>query len=434
MTTNVRLQVLFAGVVPKGGEAPEDTEDAVAFNEQNYRYAISDGVGQSFFAGIWSKLLANRFVYDGDAANRSLLIDRAWQSWLEPIREKWAREVEERISRSGRRYYLQSGTQYAAATFVGLEITPESMEWKALAIGDTCLFQFGKIGSRVHFKTVLPIEHPDQFDNYPPYVASVAGQNRHMPRFFHGKCKQGDLFLLATDALSTWLLANIQADVAPGARNPDWYSFLNIRDWAGFYSAVQKARAQSVGRLEDDDTAMVLLLIDQSQPRFVMPPGIRHDPSVEGLEPDFASDPKHDVPQLPSGYMNESEIPTQTSSRKSTKAPQPIERGELRPLDIRRADTPRLKNRFGTTIAWLALLTALVSLAISIYSFQKDDKSMSQIDGHTLVPSATYDAPDIDAEPQELPAATPLPGSVPQIDDTEARTVTAVPMGLRKAQ
>jgi hypothetical protein len=120
--------------VPKRGHRPEENEDAAAGDGGRGRFAVADGATESAFAGDWSRLLAEAFVRDS-------VLERGWPDWLPPVRQQWLETV------GGRDlpWYLEEKfKQGAFATFLGVEVvraaSGEGWEWRAVAIGDCCLF------------------------------------------------------------------------------------------------------------------------------------------------------------------------------------------------------------------------------------------------------------------------------------------------------
>ena len=86
--------------------------------------------------------------------------------------------------------------------------TGPSWTWKAIAIGDSCVFQIraGRV-SVVH-----PISTPAGFGNNPPLLPSPPASVCPEPEWLAGWGEPLDLFLLATDAVAAYLVGKNKPD------------------------------------------------------------------------------------------------------------------------------------------------------------------------------------------------------------------------------
>ena len=123
--------------------------------------------------------------------------------------------------------------------------------WRALAIGDSCLFQL----RGDNLITVGPVCKSEQFDNSPFLLGSKSkdtirrdGQNVSV---HSGTWSRGDRFYLATDALSQWLLLRNEADM------PAWEMLreLGAKDTRDFDDLICEMRAEH--DLHNDDTTLL---------------------------------------------------------------------------------------------------------------------------------------------------------------------------------
>jgi hypothetical protein len=86
--------------------------------------------------------------------------------------------------------------------------------WRALAIGDTCLFHV-RDGDLLE---VGPLQRSDEFDSRPVLLASrgpqqLAGSDTHV-RMLGGTWRSKDTFYLVTDALAKWMLEQQEAGIS----------------------------------------------------------------------------------------------------------------------------------------------------------------------------------------------------------------------------
>ena len=221
----------------KGGNAAVDYEDAFCVPQggnslrpypvnsppsrvqafdgtSSVRLAIADGASESSFAGTWAKLLVKSFCRppsttptgpDSGNSRRDALRDLAFEGF-ETQRGHWQ-------TRYGTRklpwYAEQKRDMGAFAAFLGLELLPSEPRqaagsWNAVAIGDTCLFQFRKD----ELLKAFPIEDPEDFSLSPLLLTTrqpATSQAEHAKQC-SGEWQPGDEFVLLTDAAACWLL------------------------------------------------------------------------------------------------------------------------------------------------------------------------------------------------------------------------------------
>jgi hypothetical protein len=189
--------------LPKRGNSAEEYEDAFAGSPERGRFAVADGASESSFAAPWAGLLTEGFIE----------ADYPWAGteWLEPLRRRWAAEV------GGRAlpwYAEMKRNDGAAATLLGLALrrAPEDDRpgsWRAVAVGDSCLFQLRQ--SKV--VTAFPLTRSDEFGSSPSLLLSRPSLTGEPPAIWYqarGEWRPGDHFLLMTDALAQWFLAQLE--------------------------------------------------------------------------------------------------------------------------------------------------------------------------------------------------------------------------------
>jgi serine/threonine protein phosphatase PrpC len=189
----------------KRGNAPDEYEDAFAGDAAKGRFAVADGASESSFAAAWAKLLADGFV----GADRGL-----WRlDWLVPARQSWAAEVDTRPLPWFAEEKRELGA-YATLLGIAFRTAPEGGTWRALAVGDSCLFRLraGKL------RKSFPLARSSDFGNQPALLGS-RGRAADTPpqgiRRARGKWRPGDRILLATDALAEWLLRRHEQEQQP---------------------------------------------------------------------------------------------------------------------------------------------------------------------------------------------------------------------------
>lgn len=210
----------------KRGNAAEDYEDAFAGDPATGRFAVADGASEASFAGPWARALAEAFVSTPG---------KPWQQldWLAPPRKKWATQVDALALP----WYAESKRDDGAfATLLGLVLQPPRGDgpgaWRALAVGDACLFHV----RNDRFLTSFPLTGAAEFGNSPRLVCSRAMAGREAEyETARGRWRPEDRFLLMTDALAQWFLeqadrgrepittiACLLAETDPEAAFPAW--------------------------------------------------------------------------------------------------------------------------------------------------------------------------------------------------------------------
>jgi hypothetical protein len=103
-------------------------------------------------------------------------------------------------------YAAEKAASGSFAAFVGIEVT-EDGDWKALAVGDCCLFQ-----ERGHeLIAAFPLTAPECFNSRPALIPSLphaidaaAGELKTRG----GQLENGDRIWLMSDAIACWYLTN----------------------------------------------------------------------------------------------------------------------------------------------------------------------------------------------------------------------------------
>jgi hypothetical protein len=180
--------------LPKHGHSAEEYEDAAAADTRRGRFAIADGAAESSFAALWARLLVTGF-----AAAESGDLD-PWLDWLPPLQQRWDATVSGRALPWYAEMKLQQG---AFATFLGVVV--EGARWRALAVGDSCLFQIR--GGHLH--RAFPLSSPVEFGTTPWLVGSRSSCGEALEdrsQRAEGDWLTGDRLWLMTDALALWFL------------------------------------------------------------------------------------------------------------------------------------------------------------------------------------------------------------------------------------
>jgi Protein phosphatase 2C len=244
---------------PKDPGAPQEWEDAAGYSVRSGRFAVADGVSQSYRSGEWAELLVRAYITSfpasrtpaspegGVAPARQQMI----QKWFGDQVQGWHDHASEAKSWWGRD---AEASKPPSATFAGLQFTAGTaagLNWEACAFGDCCLFQI----RRERIALSFPLSSKDQFSKRPDLITTAAGRvegSLATLRTRAGRALPGDIFVLASDALSECLLGLSESEPSLPGR----IGFFGTRQFAQLITELRKADA-----IEIDDVAMVVVAV-----------------------------------------------------------------------------------------------------------------------------------------------------------------------------
>jgi Protein phosphatase 2C len=233
----------------KQGNSADEYEDASAGDLRSGRFAIADGASEASFAGLWATLLADQFVADPGKPWRDL-------DWVVALRSQWLAQVENLPLP----WYAEEKRALGAfATFLGLVFRQSKTDkhgyWRALAVGDCCLFH-------THGKALVrafPLIRSADFGNQPSLLRSRGSTELPLAcEQAKGRWEPNDCFLLMTDALAQWFLLRNEQGQEPLM---EIHSLLReqfpekaLADW------IAERRRQSI--LRNDDVTLIVVNVD----------------------------------------------------------------------------------------------------------------------------------------------------------------------------
>lgn len=231
-----------------GGHSPVHPKGAWDGILGRLRLALSDGASTTSCSGLWARHLAVGSVQDPvdwNLSNQERIV--RFQRNLGSLRASWRKEALASFPDPAPWFALTALDRGAFATILRVEV--KGRRWWAEGWGDSCLFHL----RRGRALCMVPALAPQDFGNHPSLVGSVPGpHDLTLPRTRFGSrglLEQGDLLLLATDALAAWL-----------AGRSDWGPVLDrieaLHDQADFEAWVQELREH--GGLRNDDTTLVV--------------------------------------------------------------------------------------------------------------------------------------------------------------------------------
>jgi len=198
----------------KAGNSPSDYEDAfwprkpLQKTLTELRLAVADGATEASFSVIWARLLVRAYG-TGMLSAEALLVE------LRPLQDRWSRIVARIVASKPLPWYaeekLRDGT---FSSLLGLTIEDSvPRTWKALAVGDSCLFQVRGEEPVAKF----PLDGTEQFNNRPVLLSSTPARNSRVAGCLklEGRWEDGDVFYLMTDAMARWLLRRWELRAEP---------------------------------------------------------------------------------------------------------------------------------------------------------------------------------------------------------------------------
>ncbi|MBQ6108863.1 MAG: hypothetical protein IJK97_11695, partial [Thermoguttaceae bacterium] len=213
---------------PKDPENPQQNQDSFQVSDSAGLAVVADGVSSAIFSAAWSNILTKHVLQDRpDPANQE-----HFAQWLSNLRLEWEQTIDTTNLSWFQRPKMASG---AFSTLVWVQVreiappkvgsnlwnrlqNPDSgrrcFQVKGHCIGDSCVFHVrpGRTDSESFSGSdlyrVIPLTKSSEFDMPPIVIGSKDlgrdDQIQFQPIDF--LAQEGDLVILATDAVSQWLL------------------------------------------------------------------------------------------------------------------------------------------------------------------------------------------------------------------------------------
>ncbi|MFK7916661.1 MAG: hypothetical protein AB8G14_01170 [Ilumatobacter sp.] len=235
---------VFAIRVAKHGNAISECEDAVALDPRRGVLAVADGASSSFGAGEWADTLAKQFVH---SPPKPLSVG-SFATWLGSARSALPAPVNEASDGPNGWWSEQGARQGAFSTVIGAAIMTdgEARVATVMCLGDSCAFVLtGAPGERT-VRRSLPYEDATQFGSHPSLLGSMVAQGHDEPTWTTIPTGPGDLLVLASDAVSEWLLAD-----------PKRFGVLDGHEPAAIANRLVAERSD--GRIVNDDMTLAVL-------------------------------------------------------------------------------------------------------------------------------------------------------------------------------
>jgi len=237
--------------IAKDAAKPRENQDAAACDPAAGVAAIADGASSSLQSGRWARLLVEGVIAGPpDIANAAEL-----DSWLTAAREAWRSGIDEASLAWHQKARLADG---AFSTLTWLTLTPGpdgTLILSAFAIGDSCLLHLRGGAVRRSF----PLEESRLFSSEPALLGSTprGAKSELTWNTLEDTCQQGDLLVLATDAVAAWALMQLESGKTLGLESIWDFDQEDFARW------IERLRSEQ--QIRFDDSTVMLLRIQAPQ-------------------------------------------------------------------------------------------------------------------------------------------------------------------------
>jgi len=250
-------QEILSFSLPKIGEEEKNIQDRFESSSDGSLIAIADGAGSSLYPRKWADILVKSFCQSSEDPIET--IKESYQEWLKPLQEEWRQYYLAKI-RAPHRKWWEGGSQIkdrGSSTFIGLRFQGlqdlEKREWQAVAVGDSCLF---KLERKTDNLQVFPVKNSKSFKRIAKCFESLPEYQSSSPEFEEGWYEDGDIFLLATDALAQWILRDYEN------QSQEWRKVSCINRHRDFVNFIAQLRQKDL--IENDDTTVAMIKIGKN--------------------------------------------------------------------------------------------------------------------------------------------------------------------------
>lgn len=205
--------------IQKLGNEPKEYEDAFSFDQVKKKLALADGASESCFSKLWADTLTRAFVKSDlslfsfkDFPKIELKLEL--QQFVFSAQEEWNKGIDW----NGLPWYVEEKARRGAfATFLGLELNMnyrangKSIEWRALSVGDCCLFQSDNHNNLI---SSFRLTESAQFGNTPELISSKSRLDLFSDGkvcFGEGIVQTNERLIVASDAAAKWILQEVEA-------------------------------------------------------------------------------------------------------------------------------------------------------------------------------------------------------------------------------
>lgn len=244
---NLRPVVGFAGKVPKQGNQTDECEDEVEVSPETGHFVVADGATEASYARQWARILVRAFPQIVGIR----LDPDSFGTWLDACRREWATWAASLNTKPLPWFTQEKLSVGSFATLLGIcfdlsTASEDSVIWRAVACGDSCLFI---VSDDTILRLAFPVQEPEQFSLTPPLLSTTPVPPGDSLRILPGSVSQSDRMYLTTDALAHWFIESYRNFDRP------WVPLDGIRAEEDLSSFVGDLRARQL--IRNDDVALV---------------------------------------------------------------------------------------------------------------------------------------------------------------------------------
>lgn len=253
-------------ILPKEGETLARCQDSYALDVARYRFAVTDGVSNSFVPRPWARLVAQGFVAGAEhvasAEGFGAWMEQAAQAWRKWMWERWVPAINAQRERRGDRledWASQIEQKGAESTLIGCALYKDKhtggLQARLWSVGDAECLIARPVKGAWGLLQAFPFTLPDQFDAF-PLTLSTLDQPGRVAQTWEGMRQEivevvpGDCVVLTSDTLAKWALAQ------PDERMSRLLALDSVEAFAGLVQAERDS-----GAMEDDDMTMLVIPI-----------------------------------------------------------------------------------------------------------------------------------------------------------------------------
>jgi len=239
-------------------------QDSIFNSTDKMKFAIADGVSQSFYPEVFSHLLVKTFCENQD---NDILFTGQLLNWLSPIQDTWQKIVSERISNLPSNLFIIKNKfilkEPAASTFAAIEFNEnrKNLTFRIINIGDSCIYQI----RNDELINIFGLKNSSEYNSFPGYLASYSIHDKSKSNIYHGSAMIGDIFIMVTDEISKWIITHHEKSHDHWNYFLSWLTYLyyNPEDFQNLIKLARIANHEIL--LGDDDVAIGIITVGRPE-------------------------------------------------------------------------------------------------------------------------------------------------------------------------
>ena len=249
---------MFARVIQmqywKSEHEEQTCEDAYGESVTDGLFAIADGAGTTLFSNIWAKILIQSFLSVPILNNDPFEFE--W--WVRRAQDQFKQKTPDpgTMAWNAMQKAQNQGSYATLATLRFSKSETNQAQANLLVIGDSCILtHFVRSGQIQSFR----LDNPTEFEQAPICIPSKRSNfHRYFHRCYvkHVEFEAGDIIVLATDAVSKWV---ISAGSGRYTTMQDAFQALITQTPATWSTFIEECRSRDE-MIDDDSTAMIINL------------------------------------------------------------------------------------------------------------------------------------------------------------------------------